>query len=226
MTYDLQAHPLLAGLDGVAPAPHAPIGEVIEASTTDFVAQACELDAAPPFGSFVRVAADDGVTHVGVVAHVQTGGIDPGARPVMRGYGEVRDGRIYVENPDLPHVLRTTFRVLAVGFERGGIYQQVLPPRPPRLHYSVHPATAAEVRALTDAGLLYLGTLLNAHDVPTDELIAANVRLTAEVRGEGVAFAREAARELAHLLRSDYTRFGAITRRLVVSGPAMEALGA
>src|SRR5947207_10064691 len=67
-------------LNGVAHAAPALIGEVIEASTTEVLAQAMALDAAPPFGAFVEVATDDGLTIYGVVAHVQTAGIDPGSR--------------------------------------------------------------------------------------------------------------------------------------------------
>jgi hypothetical protein len=134
----------------------------------------------------------------------------------MRGHDDVRDGLIYAENPDLPHVLRTTFRVLVLGFiELNGAVRQFLPPRPPRLHYSVHVSSAAEVRAFTDAGLDYLGTLLYADDAPADELIAANVRLTAALRGEGDQFARRAGRELAQLLRGDYARFSGILKRMV-----------
>src|SRR5689334_22698517 len=113
------------------------IGEVVEASTTEFLAQAIELDSAPPFGAFVQVAADDALTVFGVVAHVQTAGIDPGSRAIMRGHGDVRDERIYEENPDLPLVLRTPFRVLVVGFSDANDLQQFLPPRPARLPYSV-----------------------------------------------------------------------------------------
>ena len=35
-------------------------GEIVEASTTELLAQACELDAAPPFGAFVETTCDDG----------------------------------------------------------------------------------------------------------------------------------------------------------------------
>ncbi len=211
----LEPRPLAAS----APAPQveAPAGEVIESTTTSFLAQAAELDAAPAFGSFVRVTGDDGTTIYGVVAHVETSGIDPGARPIMRGHGAVRDGLIYVENPDLPHVLRTTFLALIVGFRELGGYRQRLPDRPPRLHYSVHLASPDEVRALVDAGLDYLGTLLNAVDVPVDELVAANVRLTAAIREEA-AFAHRAGRELAQLLRADYPRLTAILRRVAPAG--------
>src|SRR4030081_1047331 len=113
------------------------MGEVVEASTTEFLAQTVALDLAPPFGAFVEVATDDNLTTYGLVAHVQTAGIDPGSRAIMRGHGDVRDERIYEENPDLPLVLRTTFRALVVGFGESEKLFQFLPPRPPRLHYSV-----------------------------------------------------------------------------------------
>ena len=191
----------------------APAGEVVESSTTDFLAQAVELDSAPPFGSFVQVVTDDGLTIVAIVAHVQTAGIDPGSRAIMRGYGDVRDHRIYQENPDLPLVLRTTFRAIIVGFAEAGAIRQYLPARPPRLHYSVFACTPATVEAFTDAGLEYVGTLLNAVEVPVDELLAANMRLTAAGRPDGERFLQAAGRELAQLLRADYARLTGILRR-------------
>jgi len=190
-------------------------GEVIEASTTEFLAQAQHLDAAPPFGAFVQVATDDGLTILGVVAHVQTSGIDPGARAIMRGHDDIRDDRIYQENPDLPLVLRTTYRALVVGFTEGGSIYQFLPPRPARLHYSVTPCTPAAVRSFTDAGLDYLGALLAGTEIPIDELLAANLRLTSQQRGEANAFLESAGRELAHLLHADYGRLTSILKRCV-----------
>jgi hypothetical protein len=190
-------------------------GEVIESSTTEFVAQARALDAAPPFGAFVEAATDEGLTIVAVVGRVQTSGIDPGARAIMRGHDAVRDGLIYQENPDLPLVLRTTFRALVVGFAEGGSVYQFLPPRPARLHYSVFPCTPAAVRTFTDAGLDYLGTLLAGTEVPVDELLAANVRLVAAQRGEPPRFLEQAGRELAQLLHGDYARLTAIVKRCV-----------
>jgi hypothetical protein len=191
------------------------VGEVIESTTTDFLAQASRLDAAPPFGSFVEVAVDDGLRTIGIVAHVQTAGIDPGARAIMRGHDQIRDDLIYQENPDLPLVLRTTFRALVVGFTEADAMHQFLPPRPSRLHYSVFPCSDTLVRAFTDTGLDYLGTLMATADVPTDELLAANIRLTALQRGDAQGFAQVAGRELAQLLRADYTRLSGILRRCV-----------
>jgi hypothetical protein len=192
------------------------IGEVVEASTTEFLAQALELDWAPPFGAFVEVATDEALTVYGVVAHVQTAGIDPGSRAIMRGHGDVRDERIYEENPDLPLVLRTTFRALVVGFaEHGGVHQ-FLPPRPPRLHYSVFTCPPQRVRSFTSFGLDYLQALLTTPDVPADELLAANLRLTANDQPDRDRFLQEAGRELAQLLRADYARLTGILRRCLM----------
>ena len=197
--------------------PGDPGGEVVESASTSFLVQAAELDRAPAFGTFVAVASEHGGTVYGVVAHVETNGIDTNARPIMRGHDAVRDEAIYAENPDLRHVLRTTFQALIVGHATNGAYRQYLPDRPPRLHFSVSEASTADVRGFTDAGLDYLGTLLAVMDVPTDELIAANVRYVAAVRSEP-EFANRAGRELAQLLRADYPRLTTILRRMVPVG--------
>jgi hypothetical protein len=191
-------------------------GEVVEASTTEFLAQALELDSAPPFGAFVQVVADDALTVYGVVAHVETAGIDPGSRAIMRGHGDIRDERIYEENPDLPLVLRTTFRALVVGFSDGERLHQFLPPRPARLHYSVFTCPPHTVRRFTRDGLEYLQALLTAPEVPTDELLAANLRYAANTTGEGQAFLERSGRELAQLLRADYARLTGILRRCLL----------
>jgi hypothetical protein len=189
------------------------IGEVVEASTTEFLAQALELDWAPPFGAFVEVATDDALTVFGVVARVQTAGIDPGSRAILRGHGDVRDERIYEENPDLPLVLRTTFRALVVGFAEHGAIHQFLPPRPPRLHYSVFTCAPQRVRHFASFGLDYLQALLSAPEVPADELLAANLRYTAHQYPNYDEFLQLAGRELAQLLRADYGRLTGILRR-------------
>src|SRR3954465_4695196 len=114
-----------------------PIGEIIESSTTELLAQACELGRAPAFGSLVKVEWGPGAQY-GLVRNVRTGALDPGAQAVMRGRGEVRDQAIYRENPDLEAVLRTDFSAVIVGFSEGGELRQYLPPHPPALHWSVY----------------------------------------------------------------------------------------
>lgn len=189
-----------------------PIGEIVETSTTELVAQACELGVAPAFGSLVRVEAQDGDIF-GLVYAVRTGGLDPGAQAVLRGRSGVRDGAIYQENPDLAAVLRTSFSALVVGFCDDGALRQYLPPHPPPLHWSVYECPEPRLAEFTHQ-LDYLRSVLAAPGAPADELAAAHLRLARQARSFEPSFALRAGRELARLLADDYGRLSAILRRI------------
>ena len=176
------------------------------------MAQACELEVAPAFGSLVRVDSPTGPIF-GLVFDVQTGGLEAGAQAVMRGRRGVRDEAIFQENPDLRAVLRTSFSALIVGFREAGRIRQYLPPYPPRLHWSVYACDADETAAFGEQ-LDYLQTVLGAADAPADELAAAHLRLARAARAFEPSFETRAGRELARLLKRDYDRLSAILRRL------------
>ena len=209
------------------------VGEIVEATSRELVAQSVRLHYAPPFGSLVRVPADDCELYA-VVSETRTASLEAGGRPIARGHADVLDAAIYRENPDLEHVLRTEFRALLVGFRtpatspsptggttrnaavvaaRGPIRQH-LPALPPPLHYSVYRCSADEVVAFTER-LDYLRTLLAAPAALADELTAASARAAAAARGAaGESFLLRVGRELAVLLRDDYDRLTAVLRRL------------
>jgi len=195
------------------------IGEVIEASTTEFVAQTYVLHAAPPFGSFVR-ASDGEVDILAVVANARTGSVDPGRRPVARGQDEEDEADVYRRNPELQEILRTEFTAVVVGFRApDGAFRQRLPRRPPRLHAFVHACRPTEVAGFTER-LDFLPTLLGgAGKAPADELVAACVRESAAVRGDGPAFLVRAGKELAVLLAMDLNRLSAVLRRVIDPTP-------
>ena len=90
------------------------IGEVIEASTTDFVAQCYELYQLPPLGSLVKTKYLP-VELYGVVYHAATTSIEPGRRPIARGKDEVSEEAIYQASPQLSKLLRSEFTALIVG---------------------------------------------------------------------------------------------------------------
>ena len=96
------------------------VGEVVEATSRELVAQSVRLHHAPPFGSLVRVplpeAEAGGAELYAVVAETRTASLETTGRPIARGHADVLDAAIYRENPDLEHVLRTEFRALLVGF--------------------------------------------------------------------------------------------------------------
>jgi hypothetical protein len=175
------------------------------------VAQACELEVAPPFGSLVRVEAPPGRVY-GLVSDIRTGGLEPGSQAIMRGRAGVRDAAIFQENPDLQSVLRTEFSVLLVGFKEQERVRQYLPAHPPPLHWSVYVCEPTESAAFAER-LDYLQTVLAARDRPADELVAAHLRLMRLARSSEPSFATRAGRELARLLKRDYDRLSAILRR-------------
>jgi len=192
--------------------PGEPVGEVVDTSVADFVAQACTFGKAPPFGGIVKVTVPDR-TIFAVVYAIHSGSLEPGGRPVLRGREGLRDEAIFHANPDLEQLLRTEFSALIVGYEERGALRMYLPPSPPPLHWSVVECNDAEIARLTDR-LDYLRTILAAHDAPVDALLAANIRLARDARPDGTAFTLRAGRELATLLKHDYPRLTAILRSL------------
>jgi hypothetical protein len=197
----------------VGPPPGVPIGEIVDTSVADFVAQACQLNVAPPFGGFVKVTVPERTIYA-VVYAIHTGSLEPGGRPVLRGRDGMRDRAIFDQNPDLEQLLRTEFSALIVGFQEESALRIYLPPSPPPLHWSVVECDQAEIVRLTQR-LDYFRTILSASEAPVDALLAANVRLAGAASSEELAFRIRAGRELATLLKHDYPRLTAILRALM-----------
>lgn len=107
--------------------------------------------------------------------------------------------------------------VLCVGYREGGAndgqIRQAIPPQPPLTLDDVVSCTPEEVRQFTQA-LDFFRLVLDAHDAPADELLAASVRLAAETHRDPRAFVRQCGRELARLLANDAARLDGLLRRL------------
>jgi hypothetical protein len=187
------------------------IGEIIETTSTGFIAESFELNSPPPLGSVVAVHMPMGsvgkaaeATIYAVVTYGQTVGLDPSRRAIRRSTDAMFDEAIYRENPELDHVLRTEFGAALVGFLADGHVRQHLPSRPPPLHYSVQSVPLEELRRFTDS-LSYLRLLLtNAGPVLPPQVLAANVREVYRQRDADRAWLDGAAREIATLLKDDY----------------------
>jgi hypothetical protein len=192
-------------------------GEVVATTVAEFEAQCPQLHQAPPLGALVRVQIDDGLRIYGVVAGCSTDGVDMGARPVPRARDGCEDADVYRENPDLAYVLRTCFRSLVVGFDQSGLTCHYLPPMTAPIHYSVTLCSPDETRAFTHQ-LDYFRILLDARDVPCEEVLAAHVRFVATRCFGGseaaYAFAIRAGREAATLLRAEHQRLVTILQRI------------
>jgi hypothetical protein len=191
------------------------VGEVIEACTSDFVAQCYELYNSPALGCLVKTKLGDQTDAYGVVSRVQTAGIEPGRRPIARGKAEASEDEIYRSSPQLYKLLRSEFDVIVVGFRDSKSVFQCLPPRPARIHAFVHICTPPETRLFSQS-LDFLTLLLNAQtETAAGELIGASLREMSLVYGEGRHdFLVAAGKELATLLSRDYIRLKSILKGL------------
>jgi len=188
------------------------VGEVIEASTTEFVTQCYELYQLPPLGSLVKTR-DQEVELYGIVYYAATTSIEPGRRPIARGKDEDSEEAIYRSNPQLLKLLRSEFSALVVGYKDEKLYHY-LPPQPTRIHSFVYLCSPDEVKEFGKS-FDFLNMLINAHlPVPIDELIAASLRQMSEVYEDRQAFLVAAGKELAILLSGEFNQLKAILGRI------------
>ena len=186
------------------------IGEVVESSTAEFVAESRVIHCAPPFGSFVRVPSD--VTIFGLVFNVVTRSIEPNRRPSA--YGMTEEELRY-EQPQIFELLRTEFHAFTVGYSDESKVKQILPPSPPPIHSFVYLCSDEEIRDFT-SNYDFLRTLVGNSKTPPDELIIAAVRNTLRVRGEDGRYVVQVGKELSKLIRDDYDRLSSMLRRIVL----------
>lgn len=189
------------------------IAEVIEASTTEFVAQCYELYELPPLGSLVKTT-DAAVELYSIVYNATTASIEPGRRPIARGKDEKDEAAIYQSNPQLLKLLRSEFTTLVVGHRQGDRLYHYLPPTPARIHGFVYLCPMEEVREFSQS-LAFLNILLNTTmTVPVEELVPASLRQMSQAYDDKRAFLLAAGKELAVLLSRDFSRLKAILGRI------------
>jgi hypothetical protein len=198
------------------------VGEVIEACTTDFVAQCYELYQTPPLGTLVKTRFESvsdqppNDSHLfGVVYRVATTGLEPGRRAVARGKDELNEEEIYRASPQLTKLLKSEFNVLVAGYRQGGRVFQYLPPNPARIHGFVYQCSPAEVKEFSRS-FDFLNILLKSRlELPVEELVGAALRRMGQAYGlEKHAFLVAAGKELASLLSADYAQLKAILKGL------------
>lgn len=202
------------------------IAEVIETSTSEFLAQCLEPEdlnyaVMPPFGSWVRsLDEESGHQIYAVVYHATTAPIDSvhRARALGLSLQDLRE-----QQPQIFAMLKTEFRAAIVGFcpgsetrrlaEAGAEIRQYLPPRPPQVHQAVYRCTADEVVQFSE-NLDFLRSLLQIGGAPVDSLTAAAIRTVYQLRQGDRAWLVRAGRMLSLLLKDDYDRLRIILNQI------------
>ncbi len=189
------------------------VGEVIEASTTDFVAQCYELYQSPPLGSLVKTT-DLPVELYGIVYNATTTSLEPGRRPIARGKDEASEEEIYRSSPQLLKLLRSEFSALVVGHKQGDKLYHYLPPKPARIHSFVYLCNPEEMKEFSQS-FDFLNILINTHlPVSAEELVAACLRQMCQVYEDSHAFLVAAGKELAILLGGEFNRLKSILGKI------------
>ena len=189
------------------------VGEVIEASTTDFVAQCYELYQSPPLGSLVKTR-DSDVELYGIIYNATTTSLEPGRRPIARGKDETTEEGIYQASPQLLKLLKSEFGAVVVGHRQGDTLHHYLPPKPARIHGFVYLCSPQEVKEFSQS-FGFLNILINTRlPVSPEELIAASLRQMSEVYEDHRAFLVTAGKELAISLSGNFNQLKAILERI------------
>jgi hypothetical protein len=191
----------------------AAIGRLLRSSTVGFVfgCSVPEPDV-PCFGDFVKAPAQRGQSEVMGLVYDITIEDDPFVRQMVATpdltEAYILDQR---ENRQVP----IEVSVLAVGYCSQGEYRQSLPPQPPITLDQISLCSPEEVRAFNER-LDYIGLILNALDVPTDDLLAAALRNAAAAlpAEERRPFLVAAGQECARRLCGDLVRLENLLRKL------------
>jgi hypothetical protein len=190
-----------------------PVGWVLRASTVGF-AVGCRVlqPSTPHFGDLVKVSLPDGLNIFGLIYDVQVRD-DPAVRQLILA-GELEPEAILDQREN--RLVPIELSVLIVGYQREGEPPvQGLPPQPPISLDSLTLCDDDDIRTFTGQ-LDYLRLVLNALQIPSDELLIANLRRAAAVRSPETRrqFLLAAGRELARLLSFDLVRLEGILRRI------------
>jgi len=188
------------------------VGRVLRASTRGFALGCAVMQPdIPAFGSFVRAdGQSSGEAIYGLIYDVSVED-DPFVRQFIGANPSdevVRDQR---ENRQVP----IEVRVLAVGCGAEETIRHCLPAQPPVTLDWLFLCSNEEIRTFTER-FDYFRLVLEAREVPADELLAASLRVAAAARprSERESFLVEAGRELVRLLAGEPTRLEGLLRRL------------
>jgi hypothetical protein len=195
------------------PEPSNRVGEVIQASTAEFVAQCYELYQIPPLGSLVKTK-DQELELYAVVYNAATTSLEPGRRPIARGKDEKTEEGIYQTSPQLLKLLKSEFGALVVGHRQDKKLYRYLPPTPAKIHSFVYQCSPQEIKDFGQS-FDFLNILINARlPVSTEELVAASLRQMSQAYEDRKSFLVAAGKELAVLLSGDLGQLKAILGRI------------
>lgn len=187
------------------------IGEVIEASTSEFTAHCYNLYDAPGIGSLVLCSEQTPV--YGIVCEATTQSLDPARAAIPRGMDAVTEADVLNNNPQIERLLYTSFRAIIVGFQEGNNIIRYPPLSAPRMYSFVRECDASELVAFSSSQE-FLALLLNAPIHAQDHVVASFLRRAGAARSDSRGYLVGAGKSLAAILPGQMPRLSRILRSL------------
>lgn len=190
-----------------------PVGWILRASTVGF-AVGCRIlqPDTPHFGDLVKVPLQpEAIDIYGLIYNVEVRD-DPAVRQLIL-VGDIEPEAVLDQREN--RLVPIELSVLVVGYQQHGRIVQGLPPQPPLSLNALIMCDDLELRAFAKQ-FDYLRLVLNASQIPADELlIAALRRMTLAHPPESQRpFLVSTGKELARLLSQDLVRLDNILRRI------------
>ena len=187
------------------------VGEVVEASTSEFTAQCYRLYDAPAIGSLV-LCGEQTPTY-GIVCEATTQSIDPGRAAVPRGMNAISEADVLSSNPQIERLLHTKFRAIVVGYRDLSVIRRYPPLNAPRMYSFVRECDSAELADFSSSHE-FLATLLNAPMAGQDHVVSSFLRHASGAHADGHEYLVGAGKSLAGMLSGQLPRLSGILRSL------------
>lgn len=147
--------------------------EILESNLTTWTAQTWKWNNIPTFGSIVTIEGSQGKMH-GIIVDVTTGPTDSIRQPIP--YQKTEE-ELLQEQPQIFEFLKTSFQIIAIGFEENGKLLFQLPPQPPKIHSFVKNAEITDKAAIfASSNFLYTLTTTAANNFNLEELVLAIIK--------------------------------------------------
>ncbi len=190
------------------------VAEVIEANSSEFIAQCYKLNEVPSLGTLVKIQTGKNEASFGVIYTIETHGMEPGRRVFIRGESADNEEDIFKKNPQIEKLLVTDFKSLIIGYISNENLYHYLPPKPPPIHSFVYICQNDEVLKFSGS-LNFLSLLVDAKlPVSADELVAACLRYISGYYTDPREFLFRAGKELVWMMAGDIRRLNTILKRL------------
>jgi|YNPNPStandDraft_1061719.scaffolds.fasta_scaffold10565_3 hypothetical protein len=193
-----------------------PLGRVLRSSTPAFTVgcQPLSLERQrfmPRFGTLVRASVGERETIYGLIYNVT---IEDDAFVRQLVAAGVESAEI-IEDQRQKRQVPVVVDVLVVGYGRGEAIFHRLPAQPPPTLAPIYACNPAELIRFT-AEHVWLRMVLDARDVPADQLVVAAVEAAAQARPpeHQKPYLVEVGRELARMLSQDLVRLESILKQL------------